>query len=254
MKALPGLLGGLLWGSALWLAPPDPAVAVAVTAHAARPALLPLLWHSLREAERSGSAAEAFAASRSLMALLPQWTDGHLVFAFHFVLSADEVLDDDDAHRAAMRLQTALVFLAEARGRRPQFDVDLLAGASFLVELAGRHWPDLGRWLGVEPAVLSDRLLAEAERVAPAGSHVREWRLFKVPGLLIALLRGPNRAGALEVLDEALEHIGEIRDPGLRADWEHQLRAVRAALHGEPVDLDELAKDPRLEALVPLLR
>jgi hypothetical protein len=254
VKALPGMLGVALWGGALWLAPPDPAAARAVVEHAVRPAVLPFLWRSLREAERSGSAAEAVTAAHALMALLPQWTDGHLVFAWRFALSADEVIGGDAAERAARRLEAALVFLAEARGRQPEREVDLLAGTSFLVEMAERHHPDLGRWLDREPSVLADDYLHEAEVRAPAGASVREWRIFKVPGLLIALLRRGDRAHAMEVLDAVLERVPEIRDAELREDWGRQLRQVRAALHGEPVDLAELAKDPRLEALVPLLR
>lgn len=258
MKHLLAILGLVLWATALWLAPPKASTATTVVTNAVRPAMLPFLWRSLREAERTGSATEAFAAARALMALLPQWTDGHLVFAWRFVLGGDQVLGADAAQRAAARLQTALAFLAEARGQQPAREVDLLIGTSFLIELAAQHHPGIGAFLGdgvaAEPAVLADRYLEQAEKTTGAGRSVREARIFKVPGLLVGLLRHGERDRAIEVLDAVLPRIAQVQDPELRAEWEVLMRKVRARLMGGAVDLDELAVDPRLETLVPLLR
>jgi hypothetical protein len=248
------LAGAGLWALALWLSPPSVDNLAAVCTDAMRPAVLPFQWRALSDAQRSGTASEAFTAARTLMELLPRWTDGHLVFAYRFALSGEEQVLDGGPERAARRLQAALAFLETARGQNAGREVDLLVGASYLVELAGRHHPGIGARLGDEPAVLADRYLALAE-AAGAGPSVRESRLFSVPRLLAGLLRAGDRERALEVLDLALHRVPEVRDRELAAEWQQQLERVRSRLRGDRnTDLAELEADPRLEPLLPFLR
>lgn len=252
-------LAGLgCWAAVLWWRPPDPVRLTDLGVQLARPVTLPFLWRALRDAERSGSPAEAYAAARMLLELLPTWTDGHLVFAYRFVLAGDELVGGDAAARAARRLQTALLILDQARSPDPARQIDLLVGTAFLVELAGRHHPELGRHLGggagLQPEVLAHRYLEQAERLG-TGPSVRELRVFAVPGLMAGLLRAGDRERALEVLDAALARLPEVRDRQLAADWGETLRKVRAFLTGDRnISPADLLADPRLQPLTPFLR
>ncbi len=263
MRAHPLLLvgGAVLWGTALWLAPPRAEALGELGAAAVRPAVLPFLWRAVAEAQQHGSAGEAFAAARAVLAFLPQWSDGHLAFAYRFTLDGDQVAGRDPAAAAAdaaLRLQAALALLAEGRARKPGAAIDLLIGTAFLVELAGRRHPDLGAHLApgrpIVPAEYADSFLAEAERLG-AGASATELRVFGVPAVLAGLLRAGERDRAVTVLDAALARVPEVRDRELAAGWARSLQRLRLRLLGDrDIPLAELAADPRLEALIPLLR
>jgi len=230
-------------------------------AAATRPLLLPFLWRTLAEAQRSGNPAEAFAKAQQLLALLPGWVDGHTVFAYRYALDGGDG-DDTGAARvlaAKARLDAALALLEAARPLCGARESELLFAMGFLVELMARNEPGLEAVLAADPgagpsAVIFDRYLSEAERVGAAAS-VREYHTFLVPGLAAALLRSGDTAGADAVLTRAIERCAAIRDRALGEQWRATLLAVRDHLRGGTVqDRSALLQDQRLAPLHSFLR
>ncbi len=221
-----------------------------------RPIALPFLWRALADASRNGDPFEAFVKARSLLATLPEWTDGHAVFAYRFVLDGGNraAAADDAARATADRLQLGLELLETAIARNPAQQVDTLSAMAWLIELAVRRQPALAPLLRCDPALLADAYLVRAEALG-AGRMVRETRLFGLPKLLAALLAAGDEARALELLAEGQRRCAEIPEPDLRADWQQKLLGVHRALRGDPtVDREALLADDRLQPLAPFLR
>ncbi|GAB4149972.1 MAG: hypothetical protein Fur0037_18380 [Planctomycetota bacterium] len=215
-----------------------------------RPFALPFLWRSLDESIRGGSPEEAFAKGRKLMHWLGGWADGYLWIAWRWV---------DQASRAGgpqQALRDALTWLGQARARHPSVAVDLLVGCSWLVEMAARSDPgmvDLLASAGEGPArsaeEISDGFLAEAEKEG-APAWVRERRLFLVPRLLAVMLDRGESAGALALLDAAIERCSSIRDGDFAAEWRGVLRRLKGIVAGDrSADRADLIADPRLSPL-----
>lgn len=250
-----GLLGFAaagLAGSGDGTAAPDPLDLRALT----RPVVLPFLWRALNDAGSHGDPFEAFVKAKSLLAALPEWTDGHAVFAYRFVLDGGDraAAADVAAHATADRLQLGLELLETAILRNQAQQVDTLAAMSWLVELTARREPALAAHLPRDPAIIADSYLVRAEAIG-AGRMVRETRLFGLPKLLAALLRAGDRTRAEDLLGEGLRRCSEIPEPDLRADWQHKLLGVHRALRGDPtVDRAALLADDRLQPLAPFLR
>lgn len=248
--------GACCWVAAGWIGGADPGALSRWSQDLVRPLALPFLWRQLRDAEAGGDPAEAFARARQLLTALPGWADGYTVFAYRYVLDGGDPNASEAARAEATRrrLELALTFLEEARPTCGPREDDLLVAASFLVELAARNEPGLAATMAEAPAIVADRLLAEAERVG-GGASVREQRVYFAPQVAAALLRGADHLRAIEVLRDAAARCDEVRDRERAADWQRTLRAVAARLAGDrTVDPEPLLADPRLVPLHPFLR
>lgn len=243
---------------------------------AVRPLVLPFLWRGLADAEQHGDAAEAFADSRLVLAWLPDWADGRVLFACRYALEGGEeqLAEPLRTERALERLAAAWAFLqaekqqalttaagsaAPERWRRTARE--LLSGMAFLVELAARRDPGLGAalaapgsMLGGDAALVADRCLAEAEALG-AGPALREQRLFAMPRLAAAFLSRGERRQAVELLDVGIRRLDEVRDKDVAAAWRGLLLPVAAYLKGERDEVPpEVLADERVGVLLPFLR
>jgi hypothetical protein len=261
MNRLPILIVGLFcWLGAAWLGNPKMGNLQQWAIVATRPFTLPFLWRSLRQAVDSGDPAEAFARAQALLLTLPDWTDGHAVFAWRYAIEGGNPLATGRSRAAAAktRLQAAIAMLQAACERTPSKAADLYTWMAFIVELAVQHEPGLAELLTADaglgaPAQIADRFLAKAEQQSGRAS-VREQRIFLVPQLCAALLQAADRNGALQVLDAAIGRCAEIRDPQLGQEWLATLQLVRRRLAGDrTVDAATFSDDQRLQPLLPYL-
>lgn len=240
------------------LAAPTPADAVTFAQWAARPATLPFAWRGVRAAERHGDPVEAFVRARSLMRLLPQWSEGFAAFAYRYALAPDlaALAPTARAERARARLLLALAWMDAARADAGRHEASLLQAMAFLPEVAAHAEPGLGEALRAEggPAALADRWLAVAETRVPS-PEAREQRTFYAVRLAAGLLAAGDRDAALAVLQTASERSHAVRDQQLAAGWRAHVELVQRALRGEPgIDLAPVFADPRFADLLPHLR
>jgi hypothetical protein len=256
MTRLPAVACLGCWLAAAVVGGADPEAATDSAQALVRPLVLPFLWRSLDDANRTGDPAEAFTKAQLLLRATPGWTDGHTVFAYRYALDGgDTVLPAAARARAAAdRLQVALAVLEDARSTCGPRQAELLWSMAWLVELAVRQEPALQTLLPEDPVILADRYLADAERLG-AGRLVREQRLFDLPRLCAAFLRSGDRVRALELLDEGIRRCATMSDPAITGDWRQTLARVRRALAGDPtVDRAALRADIRLQSLATFLR
>jgi hypothetical protein len=224
-----------------------------------RPVALPFLWRSLADAAEKSDPAEAYECAQRLLAATPGWADGHAVFAFRYALQGGATVLDPTARAVAAkdRLLVALAVMEDARASCGPRESALLADMAWLVELAVRNEPGIAPLLDPDPAILADRLLADAESHG-GGRMVREKRLYDVPRLCAALLRAGDRRSALALLDEAAVRCAQSGIEELAGEWRATLLATRTLLAGEgpanPALREQQKADPRLEALAPFLR
>lgn len=258
MRRLAPVVSLSLFGASFLVAGDVNALTTTATA-LVRPVALPFLWRSLVDASSNGDAREAWDRAQLLLLATPGWADGHSVFAYRYALDGgDMVLPPGERVRAARdRLLLALRFLDDSRANCTQREVQLLSDMAWLVELAVRNEPEIGPQLGLDPAVLIDGYLAQAEALG-AGRMVREQRLYEVPRLCAAMLAANDRARALSVLDSAIDRARQQPDPALHDEWRTVLEAVRGDLDGSNA-ADEVGRatrkaDPRLQPLAPFLR
>jgi hypothetical protein len=226
----------------------------------ARPLAMPFLWRSLDDALHGGDPAEAFARAQVLLDALPEWADGHAVFAWRYALEGGDPLATGEARaRAAKaRLLAALAMLEAARPRAGAHEADLLVWMAFIAEYTARAETGLRELMVADPGLgdptlLADRYLAAAERMT-GRPGLREQRIFLAPRLCAALLQAGDREGALRLLDDTIARCREVRDPDAGHEWQQTLTLVRRCLAGDAaVDAGRLREDPRLEPLLPFL-
>jgi len=239
------------------VAPPKLDDLVEVGRYAARPLLVPLAFEAVAVSRQRGTPAETYARAQQLLQWLPQWLDGHTVFAYRYAIEGGNLAAPATARPAAAaeRLLVALGALHAARPYVGRREVELLETMAFLPEAAVREEPGVAALLQRHggAAQLADDLLAAAE-ARGAGPAVRERRTFRAVGYAAALLAAGNRQGALQVLDLAIERTGEVRDASVAGPWRERLCEIRAHLRGEAVDLTAVAADPRMADLLPHLR
>ncbi|MBL8724489.1 MAG: hypothetical protein JNK49_10610 [Planctomycetes bacterium] len=240
-----------------WLGQPVPADAAAWAMALVRPAALPFAWTAMQECGRAGNADEAFARAQQLLTLVPNWVDGHVVFAYRYALDGGDLgtPEQDRAAAAKARLVAALGALEGARATAGRREIHLLEAMACLPEAAVSAEPGLATLLrptGGAPA-LADAYYAEAERRSPS-PIVREHRTFRAIALAGALLDAEDPKGALAVLDTAIARSRELADAALAAEWRAHLEAATAHLRGTPTDLRAVFADARMAPLWPHLR
>ena len=263
-RRIPLTLAGLgLWVAAAWVQHPAPTEVMAWGANLSRPTAMPFLWRGIDEASRSGNAAEALAKARRLIAAIPGWTDGYLVFSYRFALDGGELVrDPQDRLRAALdRLQVALALLEEGRENCPDRAAEILGSMAFLIDIMARNHPGLGEILeeqsGRNPSAMADDLLARAERLeaATGGQSARLQRMLLVPRLCASLLRGGSPDQALQLLDSAIARCRKLPDDEFRAEWQNLLEELRRCLLDDPAAQPAtVLADPRFAPLAPFLK
>lgn len=248
---------GVCFAGSLWLANPAAADVGELARWIVRPAVLPFTWQALGEARRSGNADEVFARAQQLLALLPSWTDGHLVLALQFALDGEHRTADpaERARAAHHRLLIAMAWLEGARAHAGRREIELLEMMAEVPEWAARREPGLAELLrpaGGPPAI-ADRCFQEAERLG-ASATVREMRTFRAVGYAAALLTAGDPTGAATVLETAIERSRDVADQELATPWRRNLESILRHLRGEPQDLTDVRGDPRMAPLWPHLR
>jgi hypothetical protein len=224
---------------------------------AARPLMVPLAFEAIADSRLRGTPAETYARAQQLLQWLPQWLDGHTVFAYRYAIEGGDLAAPhaERATAAAERLWVALGALHAARPLVGRREVELLETMAILPEAAVRAEPGVDVLLQPHggAARLADELLALAE-ARGAGPAVRERRTFRAVGYAASLLAAGNRNAALQVLELAIQRAGEVRDASIAGPWRDRLREIHSHLRGEAVDLTAVAADPRMADLLPHLR
>lgn len=264
------------WAAGVHLAGSSPQAPRELARAAVRPLVLPFLWRGLADAEQRSDAAESFADSRLVLAWLPDWSDGRVLFACRYALEGDDekLTEPLRTERAVERLAAAWAFLQQeklealamadgsaAPERWRHTARELLSGMAFLVELAARRDPALAAALaapdsvlGGDAALVADRCLAEAEALG-AGPALREQRLFAMPRLAAAFLSRGERRQAVELLELGIRRLDEVRDKDVAAAWRGLLLPVVTYLQGERDAVPpEVLADERVGVLLPFLR
>ncbi|MFY9341745.1 MAG: hypothetical protein WAT39_04605 [Planctomycetota bacterium] len=243
--------------TAVGLTPPTPEGLAETVRQVARPLVLPFRWQAVSAAQQRGDAVEMFARAQDLLRLLPEWADGHSVFAYRFALAPTGAGDDGSRGAAARaRLELALAYLHDARAKAGRREASLLLDMAFLPQVAAQQEPALQSLLAPAggAAAIADRYLAEAERLFPSAAR-REQRTFHSVRLVAGLLEANDRAGARAVLSTAIERSHDVRDAALAAEWRARLDEVARWLGGDAtVDLSLVQADPRFQPLLPWLR
>ncbi|MEZ5963237.1 MAG: hypothetical protein R3F56_05250 [Planctomycetota bacterium] len=254
--ALGSLLAAVpLLAGAAWLRPPAAAAGAARVRALARPFVLPLLWRGLREA-RIEEPPEAMAArGQQLLALVPTWTDGNVLFASQLALAASARAHG--AAEAADRLLAGLALLEQARRQDPAGTVEYLTTAASFVEIASARDPalatELRDRLGEPPDQIADAFLRRAEAASPSES-IADRRTYLLATAIAAALRTEDDARALATIERMRQRLSTAVDRQLAEQWSASLARLDGFLRGDPsVTRDTLKDDPLLRDMVEAL-
>lgn len=244
-----------LLAAAAVVRPPAPRTGVDRVRALVRPFALPFLWRSLRAA-RTEEPPEALAArGQQLLALVPEWTDGHVTFASDLAFAASQRAADPDT--AAGRILAALALLEAALAKHPPGAVEYLSAMASFVEIRAAQDPAvaaaLRARLGVEAHEAADAYLARAEHIAPSASLADRRTYLLLPAIASALRAGDRERARLTiaVMRARLERAA---DPALARRWQQSLGRLDRFLAADPdITLQTLADDPLLEDMVDAL-
>ncbi|MHC4513943.1 MAG: hypothetical protein ACYTKC_01490 [Planctomycetota bacterium] len=218
-----------------------------------RPVVLPVLWRGLEKAELQAGPEEYIARGRLLLQFLPQWTDGHVHFAWQLAFEAAKAQKDPE--HALHRLLAALAFLENALSVGPTRPVEILEAMAYMVQIRGQD-PALAKvfreQVGKEPAERADDYLKRAQKIDPSQARAEQRVIVRV-ALIAGLLRTRNRRAARELLDATLGRLAGFRDQQLAAEWRAALLDLRSYLTGK-AELGDLEKYPHLDEVLDALR
>ena len=263
--AAPAAVAVACYGVALLLAGPPAADPADVVRALARPFALPAVWRAMRDAEVRGSPGEWVAHGRTLVRMLPEWTDAHVHVAWRLAFDEGMRAGKDDPQAALARLLAALAMLEQALGRGPAADAEVLGGMATIVQIRARQDEGLAaafrERIGDEPAAVADRYLQRAEQRLPSRA-LADRRTILLVDLVAGALRSGDVRRALATLELALERVEQLRDPDLAARWRQALQRLHRWLAAETAgaagptreSLDALATDPMLDRIVEALR
>lgn len=218
-----------------------------------RPVVLPVLWRGLQATETEASPEETAARGRMLLQFLPQWTDGHIHFAWQLAFEAHH---GQEPEQMLQRLLAALAYLKNALAMRPARPVEIWEAMAYMVEIRCQD-PALARVfrerVGKEPAELTDEFLGHAQELDPSQARA-EHRVIVGVGLIAGQLRTRNRQAALELLAATVRALEGFRDRQLAAEWRGALLDLSRYLAGSgDVTLADLKKHPQLDEVLYVL-
>lgn len=248
------LAAPLLVGAA-WLRPPAKRTGADRLRALARPFVLPFLWGALRQA-RFEEPPEALAArGQQLLAVLPEWTDGHVLFASELAFAASSRALDPETR--ADRVLAGIAILEAALDTHPPGAVEYLTTMASFLEIRGAQDPALatvlGRRLGQDVSLAADACLARAESFAPSSS-LSDRRTYLLLSTIASAIRTDDARRALVTIERMQERLGRAVDQELAGRWRQSLSRLAGFLRGEPPHtLPTLADDPLLQDMVEAL-
>ena len=217
-----------------------------------RPVVLPVLWRGLEVSGIEAGPEEQAARGRLLLQFLPQWTDGHIHFAWQLAFEASR---GQNPEQALQRLLAALAYLKSALAVEPTRPVEIWEAMAYMVQIRCQKDPALAKAfrerMGKEPAKFTDDCLAGAQRIDPSQARAEQRVIVKV-ALIAGLLRTRNRQAALELLAATLRGLESFRDQQLAAEWRTALLDLRSCLEAG-TSLQDLKKHPQLDEILYVL-
>ncbi len=240
---------------AAWLRPPPQHTFADRVRALARPFALPLLWSGLRAA-RSEESPEAVAArGRQLLALLPEWADGHVLFASELAFAASTRAPTPDD--AADRVMAALTTLEEAIRMHPPGKLDYLSAMASFVEIRANQDRTLAaaleQRLGMAPQLAADAYLVRAEDLSPSRS-ISDRRTYLLLPAIETALRTHDGPRALATIERMQIRLQNSVNQELAQRWQRALVNLAGFLRGDShITLQSLNDDPLLQDMVDYL-
>jgi hypothetical protein len=241
----------LLGGVALLRGPPSRPVLVDLGRDLVRPVVLPVLWAGVVKSGTEAGVEEHVARGRLLLRFLPEWTDGHIYFAWQLAFEASRGQKDPDGQ--LQRLLAAIAYLKQVKTSRP---AEVWEAMAYMVLILCKD-EDLARAFrehtGKEPAEAVAYYLERAQRYAPSAAR-SEQRIIVGVSLIAGQLRTGNQSAAMALLTATLEGLDTFRDRQLAADWRAALLDLKSYLEGMAgTSLSDLKKHPQLDEILYVL-
>ena len=182
-----------------------------------RPVLLPALWASLRRAYQTGDPAEAVRLGQVLGALVPEWTDGLVHFAW--LLAFDVGRRQRGPEQSVDILETALAWLdarrSEVEVNSPAEAAALLMAMALIVEERSEEDREvaaaLRRRFGRDATALADDWVGQAIALAPSDAK-RDAQAFLSLRVVAGALRMGDLEGALAALATSRRRLEALSD------------------------------------------
>jgi hypothetical protein len=216
-----------------------------------RPVVLPVLWRGLEASGIEAGPEEQAARGRLLLQFLPQWTDGHIHFAWQLAFEASR---GQNPEQALQRLLAALAYLKSALAVEPTRPVEIWEAMAYMVQIRCQD-PALAKVfrerMAKEPAEVVVDYLERAQAIDPSQARA-EQRVIVGVGLIAGQLRTRNRQAALELLAATLRGLESFRDQHLAAKWRTALLDLRSYLEAG-TSLQDLKKHPQLDEILYVL-
>jgi hypothetical protein len=234
---------------------PQPPIPTALVRNLTRPLFLPFLWPGLETARQFGTTGQLVERGRFLLRFIPQWADGHILFASELALEASRKAPNTE--QALDRLLAAMQFLEEAAAICPRKTDEIRIAMALLLELRADQDKELATALrlrtGMEVSELADVYLKLAEKAKPSAS-LHDRRAFLAKRLVGTALATGDVSRANEFISRALEMLATTQNTGLAAPHIAALERLQAYLGGDvSITKGDLLADPLLTGIAHFL-
>lgn len=245
-------LAALLLAISIALRPPPKRVFAERMRALARPFALPMLWGGLAAARHEEPPEAVVARGQQLLALLPQWSDGHVLFASQLAFAASTRAPDPDT--AAQRVLAGLAMLEAAISVHPEGSVEYLSTMAAFLEIRSLQNPTLAaalrQRLGEEPQVVADRCLQRSEHLSPSAT-IADRRTYLLLPTLASALRTADVERALATIAHMQRRLTTSPNRSVAEPWLTALDQLARYLRGDPsITLQSLVDDPLLQDMV----
>ena len=260
MRTLLILIAALLYGTAaVGGAPTQPERLPALGRDLVRPLLLPIVWRGLESASRRGSPEEYADKGRVLMALVPQWTEGHVHIAGQLAFDASIAQSDPDA--ALDRLVAGIDLLSTSAQiySSPRATETILRNQAAFLYIRCAQDLDLAtafhRRFGVFPDERVEAYMRAIPRFADSEHLQTELCFSIIDSLPTRVLLGESPDRLLAEVSGALSLLEQLPGDTDSREWHASLSILRRYLVSpDDISFVELAAVPRLEKIVAALR
>lgn len=241
----------LLGGVAVLRGPSDRSALVDLGRDLVRPVVLPVLWRGLAKSGTEAGIEEHVARGRLLLRFLPEWTDGHIHFAWELAFEAGR--GQGDPQRQLQRLLAALAYLTRVKASRP---AEIWEAMAYMVQIRCQD-EELAKAFrehtGGEPAQRVAVYLERAQMYAPTQARA-ERRVIVGVGILAGQLRTGNQRAVMPLLMATLQGLDTFRDKELAREWRAALLDLKSYLEGRgSTTLTDLKKHPQLDEILYVL-